>query len=74
MKKIGGHHTCSPDIHHSIFMALLHYFQCENDVFCNKNDNCQKLPTIFLNNAAWNKILSRAMERGQKIEGYHANY
>ena len=35
-----SNHTHSQDIHHNILIALLHYFQCENDVFCNKNDNC----------------------------------
>ena len=36
----GGRHTCSQDIHDSILGALLLFFQCENDVFFNENDNC----------------------------------
>ena len=31
--KNGGHHTISQDIHDSILVALLHYFQWENGVF-----------------------------------------
>ena len=41
--KYGGHHAHSQDIHHNISVALLHCFQCENDVFVIKMTVAEKM-------------------------------
>ena len=35
-----GHHIRSQYIYNSILVTLFHYFPDENDVFCERNDNC----------------------------------
>ena len=64
--KNGGHHTHYQDIHNSILVAILYYFQCENDVSGIKMVIIKKTKNISKNNSKWNKILPKTVERGEK--------